>query len=272
VTLSHGELIAIYFAEKVLAQYRGTPFEEDITSAFRKIQELLPEQVKVSPSELDDYLSFNPGPLHAPEAEVFRDLLAAQRVRRKLLIRYRSLHSNRTTQRRVHPYHLFNFRGDWYVAAFDERRKEIRIFALHRIRRSTRTTEPFEMPKRFSFKKYMEDAFGIQKGDKPVNVSIRFAKRQARYIRERKWHETARLQEEMGGSLVLHLKVAETSEIRRWVMQFGNEAEVLKPASLRKVVLQHLEDGVRLYRGRRPRTRAEDPEPPAEKRKPRRSG
>jgi len=258
VILSQGELIALYFAEKVLAQYRGTPFEDDITSAFRKMQELLPEQVKVSPSDLDDYLSFAPGPLHAPEAEVFRDLLATQRLRRKLLIRYRSLNSNRTVQRRIHPYHVFNFRGDWYVAAFDERRKDIRTFALHRIRRVIRTTETFEVPPRFNFKKYMEDAFGIQKGDTPVHVSIRFARRQARYIRERKWHETARLQEEMGGSLVLHLKIAETSEIRRWVMQFGSEAEVLKPASLRKSVLEHLEDGVRTYRGRRPRTRRED--------------
>lgn len=40
VTLSQGELVALYFAEKVLAQYRGTPFEADLTSAFRKLQEL----------------------------------------------------------------------------------------------------------------------------------------------------------------------------------------------------------------------------------------
>jgi predicted DNA-binding transcriptional regulator YafY len=258
VTLSEGELVALYFAEKVLAQYRGTPFEKDLTSAFRKIQELLPERVRVSPSTLDDYLSFEPGPLHAPEAEVFRDLLAAQRVRRKLLIRYRSLNSNRTVQRRIHPYHVFNFRGDWYVVAFDERRKDIRIFALHRIRRATPTTEPYAQERTFDFRKYMEDAFGIQKGEKAVNVSVRFARRQARWIRERRWHPTARLQEEIDGSLLLHLKVAETSEIRRWVMQFGSEAEVLKPASLRKAVKEDLQAATKLYRGRRPRTRKDD--------------
>ena len=258
VTLSQGELIALYFAEKVLAQYRNTPFERDLTSAFKKIQELLPEQVRVSPSTLDDFLSFDPGPLHTPDAEVFRDVLAAQRIHRKLLIRYRSLSSNRTQQRRIHPYHLFNHHGDWYVAAWDERRKEIRIFALHRIRRATRTTESFEMPRRFIFKKYMQDAFAIQKGEKAVNVSIRFAVRQARWIRERKWHRTARVQEELDGKIVLHLKVAETSEIRRWVMQFGREAEVLTPPSLRRAVKEDLQAAAKLYRGRRPRTRSED--------------
>jgi len=258
VMLSEGELVAIYFAEKVLAQYRNTPFERDLASAFGKIQELLPEQVRVSPSNLDDYLSFDPGPLHTPDAEVFRDVLSAQRVRRKLLIRYRSLSANRTRQRRVHPYHLFNHHGDWYLAAWDERRKDIRIFALHRVRRAAVTTEKFEMPTRFSFRRYMEDAFGIQKGEKAVDVSIRFAVRQARWIRERKWHSTARVQEEIGGRIVLHLKVAETSEIKRWVMQFGNEAEVLAPASLRRAVKEDLQAAVKLYRGRRPRTRSED--------------
>ena len=52
----------------------------------------------------------------------------------------------------------------------------------------------------------MADAFGVQKGGKPVSVSIRFAPRQARWIRERRWHKTARVQEQTGGGLVLHLK------------------------------------------------------------------
>jgi predicted DNA-binding transcriptional regulator YafY len=52
--------------------------------------------------------------------------------------------------------------------------------------------------------------------------------------------------------------VAETSEIQRWVMQFGNEAEVLAPASLRRAVKEDLQAAVKLYRGRRPRTRSQD--------------
>ena len=248
VTLSQGELLSLYFAEKVLAQYRGTPFEPDLASAFRKMQELLPEDVRVLPSALDDFLSLDPGPLHTPDAAVFRDVLTAQRLRRKLLARYRSLSSNRTSERRVHPYHVFNHRGDWYVAAWDEPRREVRIFALHRIRRATLTTEGFEVARGFSFRKYMADTFAIQKGEKPVAVAVRFAARQARWIRERKWHKSARVQEELDGGLVLRLQVAETSEIRRWVLQFGSEAEVLRPASLRRAVAQELAAAAKAYR------------------------
>jgi predicted DNA-binding transcriptional regulator YafY len=240
VTLSQGELVAIYFAERVVQQYRGTPFEADLVSAFRKMQDLLPEDVRVSPDSLDAYLSLDLGPLYAPDAAVFRDLLTARRLKRKVVVRYRSLSSNRTGERRIHPYHVFSHRGDWYVAAFDEGRAAVRIFAVHRIRRLAVTTEPFTIPREFSFRRYMADAFAVQQGGRPVETVIRFAPRQARWIRERRWHRSARIQEELDGGIVLRLKIAETSEIRRWVLQFGAEAEVLKPATLRRTVAEEL--------------------------------
>lgn len=175
VSISQGELLAIYFAEKVLRQYRGTPFEGDLASAFSKMQEMLPEQVNVSPDSLDGYVSLDLGPVSAPEATVFRDILIAQRLRRRALVRYRSLSSGRTTDRRIHPYHVFNLRGQWYLAASDENRKEVRDFAIHRVRRVTLMTDGYEIPRAFDFGRYMADAFGIEKGSRPLDVAVRFA-------------------------------------------------------------------------------------------------
>jgi predicted DNA-binding transcriptional regulator YafY len=250
VTISQGELIAIYFAEKILRQYRGTPFEADLASAFSKIQRLLPEEVKVAPESLDAYLSLDLGPLHTPDAAVFRDVLVALRQRRRALVRYKSLSSGRTTDRRIHPYHVFNVRGNWYVAAWDDRRKAVRDFAIHRIRRITVMTDAYEIPRGFDFRKYMAESFGIEKGTRAAEVVIRFGPRQARWIRERKWHRSARIQEEIGGGLVLRLRVAETSELRRWVLQFGAEAQVLAPASLRRAVADELRAAAAPYRDR----------------------
>jgi predicted DNA-binding transcriptional regulator YafY len=253
VSLSQGELIAIYFAEKVLRQYRGTPFEADLASAFGKMQELLPEEVKVSPDSLDAYLSLDLGPLHTPDAAVFRDVLAAQRLRRKALIRYKSLSSGKSTNRRIHPYHVFNLRGNWYAAAWDEARREVRDFAIHRIRRIAITTDGYDVDRAFDFRKYMADAFGIEKGGRPVEAAIRFGPRQARWIRERKWHRSARIQEELDGALILRLRVADTSELRRWVLQFGTEAEVLSPPSLRAAIAETHRAAAAAYQERRRR-------------------
>src|SRR5712691_5034 len=44
------------------------------------------------------------------------------------------------------------------------------------------------------------------------------------------------------------LRVAETSELRRWILQFGSQAEVLAPSSLRRAVAEELKAAATAYR------------------------
>ena len=93
----------------------------------------------------------------------------------------------------------------------------------------------------------MAEAFSIEKGGPPVNVAIRFAPRQARWIRERRWHRSARIQDRLDEGCVLRMRVAVTSELRRWVMQFGEEAEVLAPRSFRDAIARELRAASKAY-------------------------
>lgn len=240
VMLSQGEVIALFFAERVLAQYRGTPFEAELASAFQKIQMLMPEEVKVLPDRVLSYLSLDLGPLPLGDPKVFQKAVDALVRRRRLLIRYRSFNSGRTLDRVIEPYRIFNLKGDWYVAAFDHRRRAVRDFALHRIRKATLTEEPYQPEPGFDFKAYMADALSIEKGGRAMNVAIRFGARQARWIRERPWHRSARIQDRLDGGCVLRMRVAVSSELKRWILQFGGDAEVLAPKGLRREVADAL--------------------------------
>ena len=137
---------------------------------------------------------------------------------------------------------MFNLAGDWYVAAWDERRREVRDFALHRIRRITLTTERYEIPRRLRLPEVHGGRVRHREGRRaPVEVAIRFAPapgaldpRAALAPRRR----GSRRRWAAGSSCAC--ASAETSELRRWVLQFGAEAEVLSPASLRKAVADEL--------------------------------
>jgi predicted DNA-binding transcriptional regulator YafY len=247
IVLGEGELVALFFAEKVLRQYNGTPYEQDLASAFRKIQAFLPDEVKVLPDRLESYLSFDLGPLPVADAAVFRDVVAGLNRGRRLVIRYRSNNTGRTLDRTVEPYRVFNLRGNWYLAAYDHRRKAARDFALHRIRRVTVTDEPVQAGRRFDFGSYMADALSIEKGGRAASVVIRFSERQARWIRERRWHKTQRIQERLDGGCVLRMRVAVTGELVRWVMQLGAEAEALAPRSFRRAVGRELRSAGKAY-------------------------
>jgi predicted DNA-binding transcriptional regulator YafY len=71
---------------------------------------------------------------------------------------------------------------------------------------------------------------------KGQEIEIRFSKRQAHYIQERTWHPSQSITDEKAVSIVLSLKVADLREVKRWLIGFGAEALVLKPASLRREI------------------------------------
>lgn len=252
---SAAEMVAVYFAEKVLAPFRGTPFDRDLLFALTKLRDALPEEVTVLPRDVLADLSFDLGPLPESDPAVFGQVIDAMAARQRIVVRYKSLNSARTTDRTIEPYHLFGMRGDWYVAAFDHVRREIRIFAVHRIGRVTLTKETFQRDPGFDLRKYMADSLGgVEKSGRVANVAIRFAERQARWIRERPWHRTARVQDDVDGGCVLRMRVALTSDLRRWVMQFGSEAEVLAPKSFRSAIAREMKGAGALYTRPRGRT------------------
>ena len=245
--LSAGELVALLFAERVSRQYRGTPYEDDVRRAFAKIAGWFPGEIHVNPQRLQEMLALDLGPVPIPDPATFRTIVEALLGRRRLLVRYHSLTSGRRRERRIEPYKAFNLRGTWYVAAYDHLRHAVRDFAIHRVESAKLLDETYAIDPRWSFATYMRDSFGIEKGRSPVRVVIRFAPRQARWIRERAWHESARIQEQMDGFCVLHLHVSGLDEVKRWVLQFGAEAEVLKPAALRRQMVAELAKALRGY-------------------------
>lgn len=61
--------------------------------------------------------------------KTYKDIKKAIDNRNKVLIKYKSINS-KETERIIHPAEMFNYITSWYVAAFCEFRKEIRLFKL----------------------------------------------------------------------------------------------------------------------------------------------
>jgi WYL domain len=83
----------------------------------------------------------------------------------------------------------------------------------------------------FDATEYPEGAWGILRGDL-VTVRVLFSKAVARYIAERLWHPSQKLRELDDGRLEVTLRVADTLEVRRWILGYGVHAEALEPATL----------------------------------------
>jgi proteasome accessory factor B len=110
-------------------------------------------------------------------------------------------------------------------------RKDIRIFALDRIRKCEQVSETFEIPESFDFEDFIKNRFGIFHGE-PTAVKIRFSADIAGYIKEKIWHASQEIEEQEDGSIIFSLNVAGTDEIKFWIMSWGSQARVLAPDAL----------------------------------------
>ena len=168
--------------------------------------------------------------------------------KKSIEIVYYTMSRRRESKRKVDPYRIWFFNGTFYLIAYCHQRREIRIFALDRIKMLHQTKEVFEIPKAFDFEDFMRPSLGVCQGE-GVKVRIRFAPDAAGYIREKIWHDTQEIVPQKDGSIIFEAEVAGTDEIRFWVMSWGSKAEVLEPQHLREEIRTETEAVLGEYEG-----------------------
>jgi predicted DNA-binding transcriptional regulator YafY len=234
IQVTEGEIVALFVAQKALQQYRGTPFEAPLHAAFRKIEHGLKDRIAFSWSDLDAAISFRSAGQSIADLEVFELLSHAVLDSAEVEFRYRKLRSTAAETRRVRPYHLGCVDNQWYLFGFDLDRQQLRTFALPRIRAPHRTGARFRRPANFSIGKFLDSSFGVFQGIGRITVRVRFQPFAAQLVRERIWHHSQRIKELRNGGLELQLQLGSLEEIERWILSWGDQAEVLEPAKLRE--------------------------------------
>jgi len=234
IQVSEGEIVALFIAQKALQQYHGTPFEGPLRAAFKKIGHGLNDKVSFSWSELDSAISFRNVGQSEADLQVFEILSHAVLDSGEIEFRYRKLKGAEAETRRVRPYHLGCVDHQWYLFGFDLSRQQLRTFALPRIREPRRTGARFRRPANFSIGKFLDSSFGIFEGNDRTTVRICFTPFAAQLVRERTWHHSQKIKELPNGGLELHLELGSLEEIERWILSWGDQAEVLEPATLRR--------------------------------------
>lgn len=83
--------------------------------------------------------------------------------------------------------------------------------------------------------------------NKPTTVKLKFNSVAGRIIEEAIWHPTQILNHQDDGCVIMTLKILETKQIQDWILQWGNDVEVLKPKALRKMIINTIKSMARIY-------------------------
>jgi len=237
---TQSELVALGLAERMTGALRGTPFESDLRHAIAKLGDMLPSGVSTRLESLAGWLSVLPAVLSSYDASSFCALASAVAHRVRIEMVYWTASRNQTTERIVDPYDLALRDGDWYLIGFCHERGSVRIFAVQRVKAVRPTGETYDRPPGFRIDHYMHGSFRAIHGDGSHHVALRFAPESAGRVAEKQWHASQVLEPQPDGSLIVRFHVTDLREIKRWILAWGAECEVLEPRELCELIVREL--------------------------------
>jgi proteasome accessory factor B len=194
--------------------------------------------------------------LDPERAAAFALLQRAQRDSRTVQFAYVDKHG-RPSERTVDPYGFVVSAGRAYLVGHDHTRRARRVFALDGVSKQRLGVRRFEPPADFDIEAFAARSIsGIMHADAPVNVTVRFsavvagAAKAERIVRDR------RIEDRDDGAVDITYTVDDPSELVRWTLRWGAEAEVLAPPEIRasagqlarEIVARYAEDDTKRRR------------------------
>lgn len=228
----------------------GVPFLDSARDAAVKLEGILPTRLRQEVRSAVNVLQIRPSPANPlPEhAPVYKKLLDAAARRCSVRIVYDSLTEEEIIRTRLDPYELLFSRRSWYAIGRSSLHRENRTFNVGRVLQLQQLEESFRLPRGFSIERYLGNAWHLIPESGPDhNVLVRFSKMVARNVAEVAWHKTQKVSFNEDGTMDFSVTVSGLKEISWWILGYGDQAQVLRPAKLRKMIAQRAAKMVEQY-------------------------
>jgi proteasome accessory factor B len=230
------EAMAVFLSARLVTRY-ADKYEPALSSAFEKLGEALPDALRLHIERtLDDLAQRRVDPEFNRHVE---DLTRAWAERRVVRFRYRPAGydgaSPEPRDAEVEPYLLEPSLATHalYLIGLDRTKGAIRTFKVERIIDLAVTPQRFDAPESAGLATTLRRAWDIIADQPPTDVVLRFTPAVAARVQEATWHPSQEVDTRPDGSLEWRARVAGTIEIRLWILSWGDDVEVLEPASLR---------------------------------------
>ena len=105
---------------------------------------------------------------------------------------------------------------------------------MERIRSVQVTPRRFDPPETGTVESLLQQAWDIIADQPATEIVLRFIPNVAERVAETTWHPSQQVERQDDGSLIWRATVSGPIEVRLWILSWGDEVEVLAPASLRE--------------------------------------
>lgn len=184
-----------------------------------------------------------------PSAREFLPMvLEAMRDNMKIRFTYAGFSRSRAERDIIfQPWFLKRYKQRWYMLGFKEKSRDIRTYALDRIKELALTSESFSLPDGYSAEEEFGNIIGVTSSKaEPRDVRLKTTPTQAKYFRALPLHHS-QSEEIHDDYSIFSYRLKLNYELVHEIMGFGNAVTVLAPAELRVMVTQALRDALANY-------------------------
>ncbi len=207
-----------------------------------------PAAMPVSVADLNKKVSVKNIEYSRTNEKTFHTVLDALVHGRSVTIEYYSPHNHEATTRDILPLHLLQYMGTWHIIAHCNLKDGLRDFVLSRIKTITPSQKTIAAPTTAgTIKDYLRKHFGIMTSPHTIEVCLRFSPEIAPWIAEQVWHPAQQIRHEKANTLCLTFPVADLREIKREILKYGAQVEVVSPKALREEVKKEIEKMKKKY-------------------------
>ncbi len=178
-------------------------------------------------------------------------IIEAMRTRHVLEITYQRFDAAVGHQMKLIPFCIKVFKQRWYVAGrSSDHGKEIRIYALDRIKDMNVLDETYNLPKSFNAKRFFRNYYGVFAGseEKPQLVRIKISAKGACYLRSLPLHHSQKEEESTAEYSIFTYYIVPTLDFVQELRTHGAQLQVLTPESLVESFRKLAKDYRKLYK------------------------
>src|SRR5690606_19258204 len=240
------ELRALMVSHRLLGEIEPGILRELVNPLQQRLESLL-EHRHAGSREVWQRVRILPMANRAARLEDFQQVANALITRKQLRVVYSGRGSGELSERWLSPQRLIYYRDNWYLDAWCHLRKNLRTFALDRLRVLETGGTAREFPDS-KLDAHVSQSYGIFAGKPKAKAVIHFSADAARWVADEEWHPEQKSRHLEDGRWELVVPYSDPTELIRDILKFGPEAEVVAPEGLREAVRERLSRALRKYR------------------------
>lgn len=228
----------------VLQQFQGLGLNEPLDALVRRVKKnLRQERPATTPA-----IEFEQVPAYTGTQHL-QALHRAIHHRQVLQLTYQSFDAERSWQETVHPYLLKQYNHRWFLVGMASGRPGISNFALDRILAVEPAAAPAFQPPATDLAVRFAEIIGVSfPPEEPLQeVHLRFYHDRGQYVRTKPLHPSQQVLLQNGEILELRLRLRLNRELETQLLSFGQDLEVVAPASLRERMQERLFAAISRY-------------------------